>query len=190
MVFFLFLRRGKSNPRADDRADHGPEPRHDRPGRAANERARNCAVLIGPSFGPVPQANCLCLVVHVASLIEKAAGMLAHPPHRRDIKDWLNCVPSAMRARCLRCRVLSMVTTNAGQLNFRFAALAKARIELISRLICASKAAGVIGIRSMPCCASFSRTPGAANAVCVSWASLSTISRGGLAGTNRAVQNV
>jgi hypothetical protein len=52
--------------------------------------------------------------------------------------------------------------TDAGQLNFRFAALAKARIESISRLICASKAAGVIGIGSMPCCASFSCTPGAA----------------------------
>src|SRR5207302_6923969 len=80
--------------------------------------------------------------------------------------------------------------TDAGQLNFRFAALAKARIESISRLICASKAAGVIGIGSMPCCASFSRTPGAASAFCVSWASLSTISRGVVAGTNSPVQNV
>ena len=51
-------------------------------------------------------------------------------------------------------------TTAAGQLNFRFAALAKARIAPISRLICASKAAGVIGIGSKPCRASFSRTPG------------------------------
>src|SRR6266699_3162719 len=80
--------------------------------------------------------------------------------------------------------------TNASQLNFRFAALAKARVESISRLICASKAAGVIGIGSMPCCASFSRTPGAANAFCVSWESLSTISRGVLAGANSPVQNV
>ena len=80
--------------------------------------------------------------------------------------------------------------TDAGQLNFRFAALAKAIIESISRLICASKAAGVIGIGSMPCCASFARTPGAASAFCVSWASLSTISRGVLAGTNSPVQNV
>src|SRR5438876_3319479 len=80
--------------------------------------------------------------------------------------------------------------TDAGQLNFRFAALAKARIESISRLICASKAAGVIGIGSMPCGASFSRTPGAANAFRVSWESLSTISRGVLAGTNSPVQNV
>jgi hypothetical protein len=40
--------------------------------------------------------------------------------------------------------------TNASQLNFRFAALAKARIESISRLICASKAAGVIGTRRAP----------------------------------------
>src|ERR1700746_2371849 len=79
---------------------------------------------------------------------------------------------------------------DAGQLNLRFAALAKARIEWISRLIWASKASGVIGIGSMPCCASFSRTPGAANAVCVSWASFSTISRGVFAGANRAVQNV
>jgi hypothetical protein len=47
--------------------------------------------------------------------------------------------------------------TNAGQLNFKFAALAKARIEWISRLICGSKAADVIGIGSMPCCASFSK---------------------------------
>src|SRR5258706_16472545 len=115
-------------PVAADRADEGAEPSHDRRGSAANERARDCAVLIGPSFGPVPQADCFCLVVHVASLIEKAAGMLAHPPRRRDIKDWLICVLSAMRARCLRCRVLSTITTNAGQLNFRFAALAKARI--------------------------------------------------------------
>jgi hypothetical protein len=77
--------------------------------------------------------------------------------------------------------------TNAGQLNFRFAALAKARIESISRRICASKAAGVIGIGSIPCCASFSRTLGAASAFCVSWASLSTISRGVLAGANSPV---
>src|SRR6266480_1006980 len=92
---------------------------------------------------------------------------------------------------CLRCRILSIgEATNASQLNFRFAALAKARIESISRLICASKAAGVIGIGSMPCCASFSRTPGAANAFCDSWESLSTISRGVLAGTNTPVQNV
>src|SRR5207253_11320379 len=81
-------------------------------------------------------------------------------------------------------------TADAGQLNLRFAALAKARIAPISRLICASKAAGVIGIGSKPCCASFSRTPGAANAFCVSWASLSTISRGVLAGANSPVQNV
>src|SRR5262249_5923907 len=83
-LFFLFLllRGGKSDPRAHDRADHGPEPRHDSPGRATNERARNCAVLIGPSFGPVPHANGLCFVVHVASSLKKQLG---YPPHRRDI---------------------------------------------------------------------------------------------------------
>src|SRR5262249_16861078 len=85
MVFFLFLRRGKSTPRADDRAASGPSPRHDRPVRAANELAGNCAVLIGPSFGPVPHAFWCCFVAHVASLTKRAAGMLTHPPHRREV---------------------------------------------------------------------------------------------------------
>src|SRR5262249_48011306 len=111
---------------------------------------------------------------------------------RRLVAHTVDARPSATR-RWLQFMVPHPAdgrTTDASQLNFRLAALVKARIEPISRLICASKAAGVIGIGSMPCCASFSRTPGAASAVCVSWASLSTISRDVLAGTNSPVQNV
>src|SRR5262245_63551490 len=69
----------------------------DRPGRAAKERARNCAVLISPSFSPLPQIGGFGFGgfgfggfgfgVHVASLsfFWKSAWMLAHPPHRRDV---------------------------------------------------------------------------------------------------------
>src|SRR5262245_53161883 len=74
-------------PAPTNRADHGPEPRHDRPGRAANERARNCAVLIGPSFGPLPQANWFCFVAHVASSLKGTPPKIKMTSTRRAQAD-------------------------------------------------------------------------------------------------------
>src|SRR5262249_37415059 len=82
LFLFLLLRGGKSDPRAHDRADHGPEPRHDGPSRAANERARNRAVLIGPSFGPVPHPDRF-FVAHVAHVAHGASS----------VKRQLRCYP-------------------------------------------------------------------------------------------------
>ena len=48
------------------------------------------------------------------------------------------------------------------------AAFTKARMLSISLLTCASNAAGAIGIGSIPCCASFSGTPGVRSAFSVS----------------------
>jgi hypothetical protein len=123
-LFSPFPRGSESNSCAHDGADQGPDTRQDDPGCATDERAGNCAVSSGPSFGLIPEGRVISGIVRQvisrvgwSGFISRVAWLfisdVAHVASSReapgaDVINWLVTVSIT-----LRWATLSTIRTNA-----------------------------------------------------------------------------